>query len=753
MKKSNKILSLLLAFAMVFSVVVPAFANGTGKTTVPAKSITFKVKVKDGKDGSSLDFAKDTALDKFVLYKENGDSWTEVNNGIASKEFVQNAEESYNLVSLAELNTKTSYKLVVNELTSKLVETTDGVKGNGFEFYVDEYGNVKTSKDGETIDLAKKVYTMVYETKQGTEAKFRIRSLNEEGKAIPNVKFSFVNLENDGTDYKVTETGAYKKGTPIADSAVVTDPKKLVTDDAGMFKLTDDELGKLISATTPVGKENKKQQIVGIVVNGQLVAVVELTNIKTRDDVPEIKLYEPAEASLLKVYVKGYANKVDLKNRKAPKALKDAAVKILQNETKYQGEVKFGKVLAETKTNEDGYAEIKNPQKVGAQIKILESDSSAKGIKGYYTDIVLYNKVTVSLAGYMTREFKFDKENTVIEFKDGVYTIETTLYPEGTEFTNRISGPKRYDTSVEVARKAFPNLKEVHNIVIASGDNFADGLAAASLSGFLKAPVVLNGRGGAEKSVAQFVKDVNKLNRDGKANIVLVGGETYLSGALTRELEALGNKVSRIYGANRYETSAKVFSHIEKYYKEKVEANGSKFYEPFIASGENFADALVASVPSALQGRPILLVAKNSVDPSVKAILDSKKVENAIVVGGTSSVSDKALAQISARTERLSGNNRQLTSMKLAGRFFMNAGEAIVVDGSDFADALVAAQYGAKINAPVLLTASKTVLGKDLAQYLRDNHMTQITIVGGTGSVSQGIEKELAKVLGGAEIK
>ena len=496
-------------------------------------------------------------------------------------------------------------------------------------------------------------------------------------------------------------------------------------------------------------------------IRDRLVAVVELTKILERDakDIPTIHLRKPVSASLLKVYVKGYENKVDVNGKEAPKALKDAQVKILQNETKYQGEMKFGKVLAETKTNEAGYAEIKNPETIGAQIKILESDSSDKGIKGYYTDIVLYNKVTVSANGYMTKEFHFNKDNTEIKFENGAYIIDTVLYPEGYEFTNRISGPKRYDTSVEVARKAFPKLNEVKNIVIASGDNFADGLTAASLSKYMDAPIVLNGRGGAEKSVKQFVKDVNnarKTNAEAKdqtkVNIVLVGGNSYLSGALTNELEALGNPVQRIYGANRYETSAKVFAHIEKFYPGYVKAN-KRFYEPFIASGENFADALVASVPAALEGRPILLVSKTGVDSSVKDVLAKKEITKAIVVGGTSSVSDAALAQISVPTERLSGKNRQLTSMKLAGRFFMNAGQAIVVDGTDFADALAAAQYGAKVNAPVLLTASKTVLGKELAQYLRDNKMTQITIVGGTGSVSQGIEKEIAKVLGGGEIK
>lgn len=747
MKKSNKILSLLLAFAMIFTAVVPAFAktNGTGDSGKPENIATFKVKVTVNGDERELQKEVDgKKLGQFVLLKKGETKWDAV-AAIDSVDYDKEELHYYNYVNVKEdtLEKETTYRLTINSLDSTIVEDT---KNNYIEFKTDKYGAIKDASDKEFDFKVAKDFALT--TKEGDLEKFRVVSLNEEGKKLPNVEFAFVNLKNNGTDYNVTKTGSYIKGDKITSSNVVG-TRELKTDDNGNFKLSEAELKKLIAEVTPVGRDGQK--IVGLTVNDKLVAVFELTNIADRKakDIPDVVLRKPAEASLLKVYVKGYENKVDVNNKPAPKALKDVDVKILQNETKYQGEVKFGKVLAETKTNEAGYAEIKNPEKIGAQIQILESDSKEKG--GYYTDIVLYNKVTVSLAGYMTKEFKFNEKNTEIKLVDGAYVIDTVLYPEGYEFTNRISGPKRYDTSVEVARKTFDDLSKVLNIVIASGDNFADGLTAASLSRYMKAPIVLNGRGGAEKSVAQFVKDVNKATNK-KVNIVLVGGNSYLSGALTNELEALGNPVQRIYGANRYETSAKVFAHIEKFYAGYVKDN-AKFYEPFIASGENFADALVASVPAALEGRPILLVSKTGVDSSVKAVLARKDIKKAIVVGGTSSVSDAALAQISIPTERLSGKNRQLTSMKLAGRFFMNAGEAIVVDGTDFADALAAAQYGAKINAPVLLTSSKTVLGKDLAQYLRDNHMTQITIVGGTGSVSQGIEKEIAKVLGGGEIK
>ena len=89
--------------------------------------------------------------------------------------------------------------------------------------------------------------------------------------------------------------------------------------------------------------------------------------------------------------------------------------------------------------------------------------------------------------------------------------------------------------------------------------------------------------------------------------------------------------------------------------------------------------------------------------------------------------------------------------MAVANAYFTNAGQAIIVDGTktQFADALSAGQLGWKIKAPILLSQSNTVLGKDLADYLRNNKMTEITIVGGLGSVSDGIQKELEEILAG----
>ena len=53
----------------------------------------------------------------------------------------------------------------------------------------------------------------------------------------------------------------------------------------------------------------------------------------------------------------------------------------------------------------------------------------------------------------------------------------------------RLAGDTRYDTMSRIIQAEVPGTSEY--VVVASGDNFPDALAAAPLAGALKAPIVL----------------------------------------------------------------------------------------------------------------------------------------------------------------------------------------------------------------------------------------------------------------------
>ncbi|ADI67444.1 cell wall-binding repeat-containing protein [Mobiluncus curtisii] len=88
--------------------------------------------------------------------------------------------------------------------------------------------------------------------------------------------------------------------------------------------------------------------------------------------------------------------------------------------------------------------------------------------------------------------------------------------------SDRLNGKNRYETAVEIAKKAYP--AGADRLYLTRGDNPVDALAAGTLE---KAPVLLvNHEGDVDKSVVDYVKSLG-IGRD--AHVMVIGGEDALS--------------------------------------------------------------------------------------------------------------------------------------------------------------------------------------------------------------------------------
>ena len=83
-------------------------------------------------------------------------------------------------------------------------------------------------------------------------------------------------------------------------------------------------------------------------------------------------------------------------------------------------------------------------------------------------------------------------------------------------------------------------------------------------------------------------------------------------------------KVDRIAGADRYETSAKISQRTFPHQIEKI----------VLASGENFADSLVAGSLANKENAPVLLTQKEKLPQAIKDEVDRLNPEQIIIVGG-----------------------------------------------------------------------------------------------------------------------
>ncbi|MEL5992042.1 cell wall-binding repeat-containing protein [Microbacterium phosphatis] len=197
---------------------------------------------------------------------------------------------------------------------------------------------------------------------------------------------------------------------------------------------------------------------------------------------------------------------------------------------------------------------------------------------------------------------------------------------------------------------------------------------------------------------------------------------------------------SRIYGADRFETSARI--------SEKYSAGVSVAY---VASGEGFADALSAAPAAAKAGGPLLLVEPNRLPQSVRDALIRLKPKRIVVVGGTGAVNAGVyalLAKIQPNIRRDAGADRYATSRIVNQRAFgAGAPVAYVATGQDFPDALSASAAAGAAGAPVVLVdGTRSAADSATAKLIGALKPKEIRIAGGPGAVSSGIQAQFAKL-------
>lgn len=289
--------------------------------------------------------------------------------------------------------------------------------------------------------------------------------------------------------------------------------------------------------------------------------------------------------------------------------------------------------------------------------------------------------------------------------------------------TVEIFGKDRYQTAVEVSKNTFD---KADTVILASGKNFPDALAASTYAGIAKAPILLTSD---SKITPEVLKEIERL---GAKNVVVVGGTSLIPDKILKVLKDKGITVERISGKDRFETAIKLFNS-KVTDKENI----------IIANGDNFADALSIAPYAGIKGYGIILTNGKTIDKSVL-----KAAKNVTIVGGTSSVSEeleKELKDMKLDVTRVKGSDRYETSLAIAKKFFGDAKFAVVSNGQDFPDSLTGAVIGINKNAPMLLVKNNEI-NKDIVKFLEEKDLEEITIVGGSTSVGENVRKSLKSI-------
>ena len=298
-------------------------------------------------------------------------------------------------------------------------------------------------------------------------------------------------------------------------------------------------------------------------------------------------------------------------------------------------------------------------------------------------------------------------------------------HAEAAPAVSRIAGIDRYETAAELSQASFsPGVGAVY---LATGVTFADALAGAPAAAKAGGPVLLTKADALPSSTA------TELDRLNPAKIVVLGGTSAISDTVKNGLQQYtAGTVTRISGANRYETAANL--------------SKATFAAPvdtvYVATGTNFPDALAggpaaASAPAG--GAPILLVEPGSIPGPTAAELQRLGAQKVVILGGTTAVSASVGAALEAYSvapvTRRAGADRYLTAVDISSFHFASASKVYLATGANFPDALAGGSPAGIAKGPVLLTQQLCIPPAVNDEIDRLNP-SQLIVLGGEAAVA-----------------
>jgi len=311
--------------------------------------------------------------------------------------------------------------------------------------------------------------------------------------------------------------------------------------------------------------------------------------------------------------------------------------------------------------------------------------------------------------------------------------------------TTRLSGQTSFETAKAISEQY--NKGKVQNVILSTGNGFADALSASVLAHKKEAPILL-----VDISVAgsQNAFDYVTQHLESNGTVYIIGGTGIIGKEFESKLKSLGfNNIIRIAGNDRYETSY-----------ELANALNSSVSTVVISSGESYPDALSIASFAANKGWPVLLTPQASLPQEMSDFLREKKPSKVYITGGTGVISDSVKSEIisilpQASVERLAGQDRFDTNASIAQTFRPNPSTVYLATGYGFADALAGSVLAAKDGNPIIfIDPATSTLPRSIASYFEKLYLGKqspnLVVFGGKGVVKDELLKNSSDLISGA---
>lgn len=360
------------------------------------------------------------------------------------------------------------------------------------------------------------------------------------------------------------------------------------------------------------------------------------------------------------------------------------------------------------------------------RVEVLASDwGSDKGWKDNvkYDISIDYspNRIVIRIDGVTI----FDVAGSFDPGRFGFYNYsQNAVRYEGFLFdptTSRLEGPDRFETSIAISKDLYDD-GEAGAVVLARGLEFADSLAGTPLAADKRGPLLITPETRLLGSVADEI--VRVLGNDRSKTVYLLGGAAALSPEVESAVRALGYRIRRLGGADRFETAVIISTEL------------TTVNRLFIADGLDFGAALVAGPAAAENNGAVLLTAGSNPRSSTTLVLSQTTVP-ATTVGAQAANAYPDLSTVG-------DGDRIRTSIAVAERFFTDPVVIGLSRADNFADSLGGGAHVAtgiaalgRAGGPILLTPTGN-LDAGVSSYLcaEAASLKTVFIYGGVVAIS-----------------
>lgn len=254
--------------------------------------------------------------------------------------------------------------------------------------------------------------------------------------------------------------------------------------------------------------------------------------------------------------------------------------------------------------------------------------------KKYNAPILLTSKASIN-ADTIAEIGRLKAKHIIIIGKEGAVSlgVATQLTKAGFSNITRIGGVNRYETSTLVAAK----LNKPSAVVIVPGQDFPDALSVSSIASKLGLSIILSAKSGLSDSAKKYIS-TNEIKK-----AYIVGGTAVLSPAIEKQVTG----PVRLAGVNRYETNLAILKAFDGEFN---------YDNVFIATGNNFADALAGAALSSKTSSPMILsgcmmntnianylASKENLNTKILALGGEAVISNSII---KSAIDDKATISV-----------------------------------------------------------------------------------------------------------